>query len=479
MTIAWDQEGFQEMDGFDIPMGGRSHRPPAGGLVEVSAGHGLTFRLDLGKPSLPGREGAVRLAILGSWGERNQELGQDRLLADVTAAWRELAFELQDSDCGVGLPRAQPLAYLRRCGLVVATVLPGASDSTAALVDTEDLLGALERIGHGLAVRLPSAHAAVQGWRSRAPSSEADVQLFQARLLDVSPATLLSLGVPLATSAADLVYPDDLQVAARRVRGRLGESALRVALQRIRQYPEKPTEDLDELAARLTASVPIRGGEPPHEHGQRCAAWLRQDLGVVEDARIDVEAVVRRLGIDVDSANLQDAAVDAFAAWGSHGPVVMVNTRGRHSRSFGGRRATIAHELCHLLLDRRQEMPVSDVCGSGVRTGIGFVERRANAFAAELLLPRRVAVRRLAELSGVFETVERLRRQFGVGITLALHQMDNHPEDVSAPTPEQKAVITSWLAEVKRRSHATTRRHFEGEALDGGLFESELDNPLA
>lgn len=49
-----------------------------------------------------------------------------------------------------------------------------------------------------------------------------------------------------------------------------------------------------------------------------------------------------------------------------------------------GERMVLAHELCHLLIDRHQARPLKILSGPWAPP---LLERRANAFAAELLLP--------------------------------------------------------------------------------------------
>jgi Zn-dependent peptidase ImmA (M78 family) len=51
---------------------------------------------------------------------------------------------------------------------------------------------------------------------------------------------------------------------------------------------------------------------------------------------------------------------------------------------------TLAHELCHIIFDRTRARRVTHVSGPWAAPGI---ERRANAFAAYILMPRAIAVR--------------------------------------------------------------------------------------
>ena len=108
---------------------------------------------------------------------------------------------------------------------------------------------------------------------------------------------------------------------------------------------------------------------------------------------------------------------------GARRALAIVNKAGPLSRTAAGERATLAHELCHVLFDASAERPVGQVERSG-RTS-SPIEKRANAFAAELLLPR--AVLRRVAVRG-FLTRENLRavaRRYRVGIELASWQATN------------------------------------------------------
>ncbi|RZM37001.1 MAG: ImmA/IrrE family metallo-endopeptidase [Sphingomonas sp.] len=84
------------------------------------------------------------------------------------------------------------------------------------------------------------------------------------------------------------------------------------------------------------------------------------------------------------------------AVWGEgHGPVVVLNVDSRRFASYLGprmggptARATAAHEICHLLLDKGQALAAVDILNGHIPCAL---ERRAGAFAAEFLLPARTA----------------------------------------------------------------------------------------
>ena len=73
----------------------------------------------------------------------------------------------------------------------------------------------------------------------------------------------------------------------------------------------------------------------------------------------------------------------------------------------------MAHELGHLLMDRGGLLPVAEVKGGAVSEE---AEARANAFAAELLLPQKEAAAWMAraEKRGAKAALAKLCRHYGV-----------------------------------------------------------------
>ena len=133
---------------------------------------------------------------------------------------------------------------------------------------------------------------------------------------------------------------------------------------------------------------------------------------------------------------------------------VVLNTVGENENVWI-RRATLAHELGHLLYDpdRRlanvrvdsyhdsQKDPETEV------TRTDFVEQRANAFAIAFLAPNR-AVRRFAPTPVSEESVSNVMQTFGISHTAARYHISNshYPQFAvpprvfdSTPSDEQKA----------------------------------------
>jgi Zn-dependent peptidase ImmA (M78 family) len=133
-------------------------------------------------------------------------------------------------------------------------------------------------------------------------------------------------------------------------------------------------------------SVGPLGGIPAWRDGHERALELLDRLGLASiDDRVDVEGLCRRLGIEifVDELSVDGPRGVALAGEGVD-PTIVVNSENAFNRGDGGRRFTIAHELCHILHDRDDAKRV--VHGSG-DWAPAVVEQRANAFAAMFLMP--------------------------------------------------------------------------------------------
>jgi len=100
----------------------------------------------------------------------------------------------------------------------------------------------------------------------------------------------------------------------------------------------------------------------------------------------DLEKVLLpRLGVIVEEFALDDHHIDGVAIFAPDNcPMIGINFSGRFSSSRWGRRMTLAHELCHLLYDLNEDNNVGIVSNPWAPY---LLERRANAFAAMLLMP--------------------------------------------------------------------------------------------
>jgi len=132
---------------------------------------------------------------------------------------------------------------------------------------------------------------------------------------------------------------------------------------------------------------------------------------------IDIEALCRDLGIRLGSLQLEDQSIRAVALAGSHhSPAIFLNERHDTHHWPSGKRFSLAHELCHLLFDRSYGRRLALASGPWAPRD---VERRANSFAAELLMPATLIHRLKAEMvvslasrAGILQLSSRLRTSF-------------------------------------------------------------------
>jgi len=194
---------------------------------------------------------------------------------------------------------------------------------------------------------------------------------------------------------------DELRIAAR-MAGALPLEQIREILLIARDYPKNDAEELGRLAR--DCSDELRGerwvGKKRFVQGEVAARFVRDWLGIGLDVPIDLHAVFDRLSITLRTADVEPETLDGLAIWGaSHGPGVFLNLASRRVSDAEATvpnedpalRVTLAHELCHLLLDGDHAVSAVDILKSRMPVGL---EQRAKSFAGELLLPSRTAAYR-------------------------------------------------------------------------------------
>lgn len=124
----------------------------------------------------------------------------------------------------------------------------------------------------------------------------------------------------------------------------------------------------------------------PMMQGMALARWLRKKGDLVDrQGRVEPETILSaRWHVDVVNIISSAPQLDAVAVWDNGlKPTIFVNCRGPRASQDAGRRFTLAHEMAHLLVDSDRD---GDVQG-GRELPDRDMETRANAFAAELILP--------------------------------------------------------------------------------------------
>ena len=139
---------------------------------------------------------------------------------------------------------------------------------------------------------------------------------------------------------------------------------------------------------------------------------------------VDIEGMLKLLDVGVAELPLHDRAVRGVSIAGpGYRPAIGINTNHPANERECDHRFTLAHELCHLLFDRGEEGRLAIASGPWAPRGM---ERRADAFAAMLLMPW-PAVQRAAERSKVpIDTAEGVRgvaQRLRVGAPAALSHL--------------------------------------------------------
>lgn len=230
-------------------------------------------------------------------------------------------------------------------------------------------------------------------------------------------------------------------MAAARLAAPLPSTDTQQMLTAVRSAGKNSTAELDKLMTMALQQIPNGSGGYPYDQGYSVADWLRVTIGAVSRAPIDPEKLLERWGVQIQRIKLGTDAVDAVASWGPiHGPVVIVNTSGLHNRSHEGMRATFAHEIAHLLLDRTTALPLAEVLGG---RAVGNTEERARAFAAQLLLPKEEAGQALANATDPARTVDQLHKRYRVSKEIVAWQARNSNVHLSA---EVHAVLRTFVS---------------------------------
>ena len=217
---------------------------------------------------------------------------------------------------------------------------------------------------------------------------------------------------------------DELLAAARLV-GPQPRATLKPILEAVRGVRRRDRPELDRVSEEAMSVIEDMHDEPPYMQGYELASWVRlKRRATYSGGRINPSMILKSWGVPVIDADLGVRTIDAIGCWGpSHGPAVLLNSDAGYSASSGRGRATLAHEICHLLVDREISLPLVEVLGG--RTA-KHVEQRARAFAAELLLPRDIAGRAFLDSEGAeARTVSSLRSRFGVSTELLAWQVKN------------------------------------------------------
>ena len=224
--------------------------------------------------------------------------------------------------------------------------------------------------------------------------------------------------------------PNELMAAARMVGRLISNDDTRAILSSIKSEPRVKTPTLDDLSLEAVKELERSRLKMPNEQGRLLAEWLRGKPEIIaKDGLAYPEEILRKWNVRLTEIELRSQNIDALCAWGPrHGPIVLINRNGRLSHYPTGRRSSLAHEICHLLVDRKGSLPVAEVFGGEVPK---VPEQRANAFGAELLLTRNDALMVYLKLRDVEDALVEIANNYKVSFEVAAWQLLNSHAELS------------------------------------------------
>ncbi len=296
-------------------------------------------------------------------------------------------------------------------------------------------------LGDCIAVRLePDAErwgTLVAAWRARDSADPVRIAaLSTGQNVEIAGQLIAEDLIPRTDSISEAANDNDgLRIAARMVGG-IPYHAIRTVLTAAKSIPSRPSPSLDTLREELATELAMLPENAyPYEQGVYAANWLRSRCDLDPEARADPIATLEHYGVQLRQELIGPSILDALAIWGNaYGPGVIFNLASRRLMGNGGRisgralKIVAAHELCHIVLDFRRTLAAVDILYSRMPV---IAEQRANAFAAEFMLPAQTAVRlwRQSALQqtrdGLSSFLGRLSDRFDVSRVVAGWQLDH------------------------------------------------------
>ncbi|MPZ32825.1 MAG: ImmA/IrrE family metallo-endopeptidase [Rhodospirillales bacterium] len=377
-------------------------------------------------PSLLRHEAEKRWADLPSVAVEREE--------ELVAAFED-AHDLSRAFAGLfGLP---PL-WLLRAGEYLIVETP----DTASRISFRQARDALVAIGDSIAHRLSTSTTRkwtllIDAWRRRDEGDPATLVAWSTNLSRDVASKFISEGMLESVSNVAEVANDndELRIAAR-MASALPSENIRQIIRHVQSFSKHSAPALDQLAKQVRSHIDEAfSNHRAHEQGEAAATELRQRLDLASVQTVDVFSLVEQLGVELHVQSVDPPTLDGIAVWGNrYGPAVLVNERSARLRwqgdlrNNGAARITLAHELCHLLLDREHTLSAVDVLKSFMPLD---VERRAKSFAGEFLLPARVAAgswNRLGHPSSAKDVkpfLARLSKRYGVTLSVAAWKLEH------------------------------------------------------
>lgn len=224
---------------------------------------------------------------------------------------------------------------------------------------------------------------------------------------------LAKVAKALRVSVLDLLAEDPARTGlliAARAESAASPAALDVALGVVQELMSTD-QLLDNLGVDKGAIPALRPPtattDAPVDVGRELAEWLRAKLGFGDDPILDiVEVAERRAGLDIALFPLPDG-IAGLCVHADSVSLALVDS----NPVIGRQRFTIAHELCHHLVNDPRPVHIDENLFRR-----SAVEIRANAFAAHLLMPAAGIRRHIGDVRATERQVIELQYAFGVSL---------------------------------------------------------------
>jgi Zn-dependent peptidase ImmA (M78 family) len=218
-------------------------------------------------------------------------------------------------------------------------------------------------------------------------------------------------------------------------------SILEIAQHMMGDLRNVPTSNhcLDFIISNIPASV-FSNRYKFYEQGYILAEYIRnffQLNGKIES----IINIYNKIGVKHSEEEFHPS-VYALAMWYHKNIFILLNTN-PSALGFNNNliRITLAHELAHILVDKDESLPIAEVLLAHA-TKLP-IEQRARAFAAEFLLPRRLAVE-YADMND-FPNLNSLSQEYGVSEIVAARQIVNGARNQQKFNADWKRAASQYI----------------------------------
>lgn len=293
-------------------------------------------------------------------------------------------------------------------------------------------------------------------WNSRESISADNLITYASGISDMSDALREFITQRVSFSFRDLIADHPyLAIARMSQSSNLSTSDAFTAIKTIQAISRTKTDEKKHMSLPLWVNnIPYSATDSrlkPYEQAYVLADYVRKNIEELESytGKIQIYPLLSSLGYDVFEKELPDK-IHALCVWHSDIDQFVVLNTSDNALGFSNNhlhRAAMAHELCHILLDKDRSRPLIDLA---LVSQDDPTEKRARAFAAELLLPRALAIQFITEREDKRETVELLSWKYEVSLSITAYQLINGAELTGKQLPP---CILDYTREIKERSY--------------------------